>query len=268
MTPGPAVALPETCCATLWLGPGHAIYAGPSLELEPHSGSVTCLAIGVDGPFTVRTAESAGRVARSALIPPRVRHQLVASGRHMVFCYLDATSEREKACRQCMTSAGGQSYHDHVDTGRLAELGAELIASGSREVALRWLRVAAPSAPAGLDPRIARAARFLREHPDPAPTAEELAVRCGVSVSRFLHLFRAHTGTSFRRYRLWARMLRTAGLLSAEGGHVSLTTAAVAAGFASPSHFSDSFHAMFGSRPSRVLTGTRIAFLSTTDGPG
>ncbi|MEU3271769.1 AraC family transcriptional regulator [Saccharomonospora sp. NPDC006951] len=267
MTRGLTPALPETCCATLWLGQAHAIYAGPSLGLEPHSGSVSCLAIGVDGPFTVRTTESAGRAVRSAFIPPRLTHQVVASAERMIFCYLDATSAREKACRQRLPGTGGPPYYGHADTGRLAELGAELIASGSREVAQRWLDLAAPSAPAGLDPRIADAARFLREHPAPAPAAAELAARCGVSVSRFLHLFRAGTGTSFRRYRLWARMMRTAWLLSGEGERVSLTTAAVDAGFASPSHFSDSFNAMFGLRPNMVLAGTRIAFLSTADGP-
>jgi hypothetical protein len=52
--------LPQTCCdpgAVLWLWPGQAIYNGPALDLGAHSGSVACLAIGLDDVFTVLTAE-------------------------------------------------------------------------------------------------------------------------------------------------------------------------------------------------------------------
>jgi AraC-like DNA-binding protein len=81
-------------------------------------------------------------------------------------------------------------------------------------------------------------------------SAERLAAEIGLSVSTFLRLFRAETGTTFRRYRLWTRMLRVATLLER---WPDLSTAAVEAGFASPSHFSSAFHAMFGLRPSRLL---------------
>ena len=52
-----ASAESQTGCAgdaVLWLWPGQAIYAGPALDLETHSGSVACLAVGLDGLFTVR----------------------------------------------------------------------------------------------------------------------------------------------------------------------------------------------------------------------
>ena len=71
-----------------------------------------------------------------------------------------------------------------------------------------------------------------------------------LSASRFLHVLREETGTSFRRYRLWARMLRAAARI-ADGANLS--TAAAGAGFSSPSHFSDSFHTMFGLRPRHLL---------------
>ncbi|MFI7451098.1 helix-turn-helix domain-containing protein [Nonomuraea sp. NPDC049714] len=88
-----------------------------------------------------------------------------------------------------------------------------------------------------------------RDRSDAIP-ADRLAADLGLSTSRFLHLFRAHTGTSLRRYRLWTRMLRAAALIA---DRQDLTAAAAGAGFASPSHFSDAFHRMFGLRPSRLL---------------
>ncbi|PIB75167.1 helix-turn-helix domain-containing protein [Mycobacterium celatum] len=90
----------------------------------------------------------------------------------------------------------------------------------------------------------------LQEQTNPPFSASALAVETGLSVSRFLHLFRLETGTSFRRYRMWARMLRAA-LLYLELR--DLTSAAMDAGFASPSHFTDTFHDMFGLTPSKLL---------------
>ncbi|PXY28052.1 AraC family transcriptional regulator [Prauserella muralis] len=253
MTAPQGPALPETCCATLWLWPGQALYSGPSLRLDPHSGSVSCLAVGADAPFTVHADGHGGRTVRSALVGPRLRHRVVAHGKAMVFCYLDPASARERACRAQLAEERNGLGHGHRAEERLAGLAPAL---GDPAVAAQWLDLACPAARDGMDPRIAAAASSLRAHTSPAVPASELAAGAGLSVSRFLHLFREHTGTSFRRYRLWARMLR-AGTLLAEGS--DLTTAAADAGFASASHFSDSFHSLFGLAPTRLLaTGVTI----------
>jgi AraC-like DNA-binding protein len=106
------------------------------------------------------------------------------------------------------------------------------------------------------DPRILRAIAALHAlHPLDGAGAAHLAAVVGLSTSRFLHLFRINTGTSYRRYVLWLRMLRAAEVLR-HGG--SLTAAAAGAGFASPSHFSDAFLAMFGLRPRQLLATTEI----------
>lgn len=162
---------------------GQAAYLGPSLDLDPHSGSVHCLAQGVDVPFLLRRGGEEQKV-RSALIPARTRHRVVSDGGRMLFLYLEP------------------------------DLG---------------------------DDRIRTALGILRQHP--WLSAPQVAAELSLSTSRFLHLFSAQAGTSFRRYRLWARMLRVA---PAAAGGADLTRASVEAGFASPSHFSDSFHDMFG----------------------
>ncbi|GAA3141637.1 helix-turn-helix domain-containing protein [Planomonospora alba] len=247
-------ALPRTCCApaTLWLGPGRALYAGPSFELRAHSGSVACLAVGLDEAFTVDIPGRPARTARSALIAPRVRHRLVARGR-MVFCYLDAASFRGSSCAGLMTGGDGVLGLHHRHQRRLLRI----------EPGHDWLDAAAPPGAGRCDPRIGWAAGVLRSQTHRTVSAGELADGCGLSVSRFLHLFAACTGTSFRRYRLWARMLRVAEFL-ADGG--DLTTAATGAGFATPSHFSDAFHRMFGLRPSRLLAAG-VTIVRPQEGP-
>ncbi|MEE1939694.1 hypothetical protein V1L54_09750 [Streptomyces sp. TRM 70361] len=121
------VPLSETCRdrAVLWLWPGQALYVGPSLALDVHSGSVSCLAVGVDGPFTVRPADGAPRTVRTALVAARVRHRITAHGDRMAFCYLDPASARERACRR-LTDGGAALALDHRHEAALAELAAEL----------------------------------------------------------------------------------------------------------------------------------------------
>lgn len=249
-------ALPETrCLATVWLWPGHAVYRGPSLRLDAHRGSVLCLAVGLDAPFTVR-ADRFEQTVRTALIPPRTVHRVVATGERMLFCYIDPSSPRAKTSWARMSIRSGGFGLDHRDEPELI----------SRATQAEFDPVAAVDLACGpgastIDDRIAAAAATLQTHPARSNSAAELAAEAHLSTSRFLHLFARDAGTSFRRYRMWARML-SVGRAVAKGA--DLTTAASDAGFASPSHFSDTFHAMCGLTPSRLLAdGARIVVLDS-----
>ncbi|WP_242453940.1 helix-turn-helix domain-containing protein [Bailinhaonella thermotolerans] len=237
--------------AAVWLWPGRALYAGPSLRLGPHSGAVACLAVGVDAPFTVQPAAGGGARARTALIAPRVRHRLTAYGDRMVFLYLDPGSADDRACRTRFR--GGE---ETVLTGHRHE---EDLLGGAAELSSRtplprvasWVaRATGHAGTRHAEPRIMAATRRLLDADRPLPAAP-LAAELGLSQSRFLRLFRDGTGTSYRRFRLWAQMHRAARALAA--GH-NLTRAAAEGHFASPSHLSTAFHAMFGLTPSALLS--------------
>lgn len=220
----------------MWLWPGHAAYLGPSLRLDHHSGSVHCLALGIDRRFTVHTATGERR-ARSAFIPARTRHRIVGDGR-MLFFYLDPTSAAD-GLLTAMTDRTEAVAYDHRD---------ELALIGRDPEQLRRTLVGAAVG----DQRIRRAMGALLADPASSRGAADLAREVNLSTSRFLHLFSATAGTSFRRYRLWARMLRVAVALD-QG--MNLTAAAAEAGFSSSNHFSDAFHAMFGLTASALSAG-------------
>jgi len=253
MTAKATPALPQTCCPTVWLWPGQALYAGPSLNLAPHSGSVWCLAVGIEGPLTVATPDGTMRTAHSVLIPPRVTHQLTCQGTGLVSCYLEPTSERADAGRLKFGDWRGEVGIHHVDEERLQ------FSPTDDETASYWLDLAAPSAQRRIDPRIAQAAAKIRDAPATTISSQELAAEAGLSESRFLHLFRDELGTSLRRYRLWVRLTH-AGAAIAAGDN--LTTAAMKAGFASPSHLADRFKTTFGLSASQLLgTGLTLRAL-------
>jgi AraC-like DNA-binding protein len=231
----------------LW--PGQALYAGPGLDLDPHSGSVWCLAVGVDGPLTV-TADGVRIVARSVLIPPRLTHHLGSRGGRLVSCYLDPTSDRASSCRARFRDSRGDLAAGHLDEAELAAVPVDDESAG------HWLAVAAPATPHLIDPRIALAAKLIREDPAASASSRQLAEHVGLSESRFLHLFRHEVGTSLRRYRLWVRLMHAGSSISAGQ---NLTTAAADAGFASPSHLADKFKSTFGLTASQLLaTGLRV----------
>jgi AraC-like DNA-binding protein len=244
MTAEIASPLPQTCCPSVWLWPGQALYSGPSLNLAPHSGSVWCLAVGIDGPLTVATVDGTTRDAHSVLIPPRLTHQLTCHGTGLVSCYLEPTSDRADASRHKFGAFSGEIGMGHVEEERLQ------FTPTDDESACRWLDLAAPLSPRPVDPRIAAAASRIRDDPATAVSSRELAAEAGLSESRFLHLFRDELGTSLRRYRLWVRLVH-AGTAVAEGKN--LTTAAVEAGFASPSHLADRFKTTFGLSATQLL---------------
>jgi len=243
-------ALPQTCCPTVWLWPGQALYAGPGLDLAPHSGSVWCLAIGIDGPLTVTTPDGATREGTTALIPPRLTHQLTCRGRGLVSCYLEPTSDRAEACRSRMSTWSGEIGLAHTAERDL------MFTPSDDESAHRWLDVAAPASGRSVDPRVAAAARRIRDDPATAASARELATAAGLSESRFLHLFRDELGTTLRRYRIWARLVHAGTAIGAGAG---LTEAAMGSGFASPSHLADRFKSTFGLSATRLLaTGLTV----------
>lgn len=247
-------ALPETCARPdssppeplLWIGAGRATYLGPSLELAPHSTSVHCVIVGVDDLFTLRVEGAADLVTRSALVPPRVVHQVISRpGSRILFCYSDVTMAlgRDHASRMALRQE--LFWTCHREETALVRLCRGPVPDGAAIAAL-----ATGPRHRDLDPRIVRTVRRIHADVSVRRNASDLARAEHLSTSHFLRLFGSETGTSFRRYRLWARMLHVARSIL-EG--TDFTSAAMSAGFASPSHFSDSFLRMFG------LTATSLA---------
>ncbi|WP_084727245.1 AraC family transcriptional regulator [Rhodococcoides yunnanense] len=270
-----AHALPESCCPdsppghsagstpdplghsagnpdpVLWLWEGQAVYLGPSLKLDFHTGSVLCFAVGVDAPFTVLDERSGRWTVRSATVGPRTMHRIDSHGERMLFGYFDPGASRARAIVDRMTVRHGGICLTHDAEADVLRL------TGADEPDPREMLSCVSGPESGcVDERIVDAMERLRAKPGAMIAAPELAAAVNLSTSRFLHLFSAETGTSFRRYRLWARMLHV-GAAVADGS--DLTTASAEAGFASPSHFSDSFRAMFGLSAAALLAGgTRI----------
>ncbi|WP_461157194.1 AraC family transcriptional regulator [Saccharopolyspora tripterygii] len=234
----------ERARVRLW--PGQATYLGPQLRWDLHSTPVHCLAFGVDDAFVVHAPDGAW-LRRSVLIPARLPHRIEAREGRMLFHYLDSRTD-VAGVRELMTEALGTITATHRDEPAVLD---QVHQTGE----LRRLVLGTPSERL-IDTRIRAAMDSLLAEPGLERDAEAFAAESGISTSRFLHLFSENAGTSFRRFRIWSRMLRVGAGVEADA---NLTTAATDAGFASASHFSDTFRRMFGLSATALLAnGTEI----------
>lgn len=237
-----------------------ALYVGPGFGLSAHRNAVAVVAIGLDAPLQIaKDARAPGtgfHRCRTALIEPNELHFLTISGTDCAFLYVDALSRDLASLRRRLRRPGPAVSMD-LDGER------ELIAllSGMHRSADGWRGASSGVAAAlGLessptDQRIASVVDQLFTGPALEADTAALAARCGLSVSRFQHLFKATTGVAVRRFRLWARMRRAIAI--AVAGE-TITHAALEAGFSSPAHFAAAFREMFGMAPTQLLAGAPV----------
>jgi AraC-like DNA-binding protein len=249
-------ALPETCDAMAWIRPGQVGYIGPDLGVGIHGAAVGVLTLGLDAPVTLETPEHGKITARSVYAPSRVAHRVLApAGCRILLLFADsadAPSDRMAAAMQRHVGAIGLDHR--AENWLIKKAGAR----GSDVDRGAFQNITGPLAAAGgaADPRIEELVEEIRTRPAQAFRAEASARRLGVSRSHFLHMFAHHTGTTFRRYQQWSRVLHVVRGISA--GH-DLTRCAADAGFASPSHLSDSFRQNLGTTATTVF-GSQIRF--------
>lgn len=108
--------------------------------------------------------------------------------------------------------------------------------------------------PRKIDHRIATVSDHIRTKPYDLHDAESCASLAHLSLSRFLHLFKAELGVSFRRYRAWKR---ARCLLQYVRQERSLTDIALALGYPDSTHFSHSIRSVYGLRPKDIFAGSR-----------
>ncbi len=226
-----------------------AAFLGRSLNLDAHKLAVATIVVGLDEAFDLDLFEnpvSIQKARRVALVPPDTLHHLQSTGR-MLFLYLDPLSVDYRALDTALIdrldAKAGPVVSELKEATETHQNAADFVVTVSQMFEL-------PEPPVA-DARIARTLRAIDQTPQDFVSIEQAAEFAGISVSRFQHIFKDETGTTFRRYRLWKRMAVVARCLS-DGR--DLTDAAFEAGFASSSHLSASFKDMFGIRPSDLAS--------------
>lgn len=149
--------------------------------------------------------------------------------------------------------------HGGVDALEAEELGIELL-DGALRAARRRSAARGPgrAAQGGSARRVRHVQRTLEAiwtAPERPWTLGDLAALASISPSHLAHVFRAEMGISVYGYVVRSRLSRALdAVLDSDTG---LTEIALDAGFASHSHFTAKFRALFGATPQELRRGVR-----------
>lgn len=215
----------------LWLGEDFCIVAGTTGHARPHAHYAHQLLMAREGEVNALIDDQPQQAAL-LVIASNQRHAILDSNQRAVTLFAEPLAfelaELERLCRQ---------------------VGADLqgLESGLRRLPRRQL-----------DPRLEKALQRIRALDEGALPAQALAETASLSLSQLERLFSGTLGLSVRRLVLWQR-LRQALRLAMAGD--SLTSAAIAAGFADSAHFSRSVRSQFGIRADLTLRQLTLRLL-------
>lgn len=239
-----------TPSSLLYLWDRRTLFVGQLSESLELSQAAATLVLGLDQGFTL---EAAGRLlsCRSALLPAGSRVRLQAADNRLVVWYLDPFGADFAALRGQMAAAEAGLYMGLADEAQWLARHRELLdeqATPAQAYALIEQLVGA--APFKLDARISSVVALIKRDVANNLSARYLAAQVDLSEPRLSQLFKDTLGVPIRRYRQWHRLFVTA--VGVTQG-LSLTTAALEAGFTDSAHFSRTFRSILGMPPSAML---------------
>ncbi len=242
----------------LYLWSKRTMYIGNYNGFGEITQGAASLIFGIDGDIEI-THVKTGTIynAQSFLIPAGESYALASNGSRIANCYLDVYSEDFTRLRNHMGGSFASIYHSYTEENmavtavrRMIDL--RLKPTEAKNLLNNILCMSATDAPPCLnvDPRVVVLVELIRRDPTVTHTGQCLAKRVNVSETTMQRLFKAATGVTVRRFRLWHRLFLTASLVA--GGR-SITDAAVASGFSDASHFNHVFKEMIGMNPSAIM---------------
>ena len=132
--------------------------------------------------------------------------------------------------------------------GRLEQLARRSLGGDAGATGELRTRLAFATLP--LPPKIVEIVRAMQADPMRRVTQDELVRYLRMERTRALRCFKATTGLTFRRYKLWSALQHAAVSMA---GRELVRTAAIDAGFADTSHLSRVFSSVFGLPPSVAI---------------
>jgi AraC-like DNA-binding protein len=237
------------------LAPHRSFYRGQLPEATNRSFGGFLVYVALDLPFLLKRGGGVWETCEMAIFAPNHAHSLRGRSGFIAQVLLEQEDIVHENLPRWMTSGNGAVYDpeliahwrrvcDSVGCADESINVEQLVESLCGHTLLQRI----------LDSRIAQVVHSIQTQSGAHHSAEDCANLVGLSLSRFLHLFRQEVGVSFRRFRAWKR---ARGLLAriAQGGN--LTHLALDSGYADSSHFSHSIRGVYGVTPRELVAAAR-----------
>ena len=237
--------------------PAAMIVWGPAFTSARHSHHCVQLLMAMNGTLLVRSdPQDKWKKCRAVLVRPDAPHEVDARGTNvLLIAFVDAESELGAALAQRINAGISPVPAGQVECWRAA-LGPKITQARVE----RWVRkeLLNGSLAVKIHPRVKRALNYLRERLGSADdiSLKAVAQACGLSPSRFMHIFTESVGIPLRPYILWLRLQRASCDLMAGA---TMTAAAHNAGFSDAAHMTRTFRRMLGTTPSDLALRKRMS---------
>ena len=225
----------------------------------PHAHHALQITVGIgpeEDPFVLHAVAHPAQVSRFALVPAHLRHTFDGRGGHIAHVFVAPESREGRALTARHGSDAVIDLRDEAGRNAAREwrrcfFSKERDEDRAVRTATSLVAELARTAPAAAtpDPRIDAARAHLARNLAGKLSLADTARVVHLSPGRFRHLFVEETGTTFRSYVVWQRLLQATAAVM-DGGN--WTDAAHAAGFADSAHLSRSFRQMFGVSPTMI----------------
>jgi AraC-like DNA-binding protein len=209
----------------------------PVSRLGAHPNVVTAVLVGRAGPITLQR-EGVSVTGDVLLVRPGIVHSVHLAARGADVIFLNGLAFPSDAPLAVALKGG------------LEQLARRSVAGDPGATAELRARLAFTTDP--LPAKILEVVRAMQADPMRRVTQLELVRYLGMERTRALRCFKAATGLTFRRFKLWSA-LQHAAVKMAERELVR--TAAIDAGFADTAHLSRVFSSVFGLPPSVAIAG-------------
>lgn len=237
----------------LYVHGGHALMVGCAVDNQPHAHYNASILVATGKPFLFRHDDAPWQESNGLCVAPCVPQQLRTQDDGVLIMQVDPDG---RAYRGFGGRFAGRPVVPLSDGERLGILAGVPEDGWSGVEAMRFfmhvMQVLGrlPLPPLVRDRRVERVRRLLVARLEQPPPVQALAASVALSVSRLQHLFKQELGLPLSHYLLWRRVRDTVQRVQAG---ISLTEAALHAGFADSAHFSRTFRRMFGLPPSSLL---------------
>ncbi|MEI2279754.1 AraC family transcriptional regulator [Paenibacillus polysaccharolyticus] len=226
----------------------HILVHSNAIDAEVHQHTFIQVTIALENHFQI---EVQGEIISTAVIVlnSNISHRLQVSGQPVVLLLIDSTSQRATAFKQYMGKRNYASFPEELSKEVAEHIKRRLPLLNDAETYRVFLQELMTlfqldyTPPAITDSRIKELIQRMKDCTDSEHSIRMNAEQFGLSNSRLSHLFKENTGISLSGYMLLHKLQKACYLIF-QG--TSITDAAMATGFDTPSHFANTSKRLLG----------------------
>ncbi|MDP9900935.1 helix-turn-helix transcriptional regulator [Variovorax ginsengisoli] len=241
----------------MWLNADRVLYVGLLGAPSVRTFGAFCIYVSLHSPHRICVEGGEWEEAQLSVVPPYVGHRIETRDRMICNILIESETVRLQDLPEHIRSGRG-AVHDvrALATMRLAldrfRRCATRQYARTEDFDENFFGSALPAR--SIDKRMGAVVDKIKCDPNSHTSAEECAVACHLSVSRFLHLFKAEVGSPFRSFRTWQR---ARSVLYYVTQNTNLTNIALDVGYPDATHFSHSIRQIYGLTPKSIFAGCR-----------